>query len=104
MEHTPASSALRKNAPYLSSVLVSGYSLMLIGFEPGKEIVQTPAAVWRLCAVTLLVGPAISLASLVLIRRYPVNNELLNTVRAKKASATRIDNVLPQPAGQGGIE
>ena len=67
------------------SVLVSGYSLTLIGFEPGKEIVQSPETVWRLCAVTLLVGPVISLASLALIHRYPVTNELIANVRAGKA-------------------
>jgi Na+/melibiose symporter-like transporter len=66
-------------------VLVSGYSLTLIGFEPGKEIVQSPETVWRLCAVTLLVGPVISLASLALIHRYPVTNELIANVRAGKA-------------------
>jgi GPH family glycoside/pentoside/hexuronide:cation symporter len=64
------------------AVLISGYSLTLIGFEPGKEIVQAPATVWRLCAVTLLAGPAISLLSLGLIRLYPVTDELLASVRA----------------------
>jgi GPH family glycoside/pentoside/hexuronide:cation symporter len=65
-------------------VLVTGYSLTLIGFEPGREIVQSAETVWRLCAVTLLVGPAISLLSLGLIRLYPVNNALLENVRQEK--------------------
>jgi GPH family glycoside/pentoside/hexuronide:cation symporter len=65
-------------------VLISGYSLTLIGFEPGKEIVQAPETVWRLCAVTLLAGPIISLLSLGLIRFYPVNDALLNTMRSTR--------------------
>ncbi len=64
------------------AVLASGYTLALIGFEPGKEIVQSPETLWRLCAVTLLVGPLISLISLGLIRLYPVNNELLAAMRS----------------------
>jgi len=67
-------------------VLVSGYSLTLIGFEPGKEIVQSPETVWRLCTVTLLAGPIISLFSLGLIRLYPVNNELLRRLRSERVS------------------
>jgi Na+/melibiose symporter-like transporter len=65
-------------------VLVSGYSLTLIGFEPGREIVQSAETVWKLCAVTLLAGPAISLLSLGLIRFYPVNNTLLENLRKEK--------------------
>jgi GPH family glycoside/pentoside/hexuronide:cation symporter len=65
-------------------VLVSGYSLTLIGFEPGKEVIQSSATVWRLCAVTLLAGPTISLTSLGLIRLYPVNSDLLNTLRSER--------------------
>jgi Na+/melibiose symporter-like transporter len=44
--------------------LISGYSLTLIGFEPGKGILQGAETLWRLCAVTLLAGPLISLVSL----------------------------------------
>jgi GPH family glycoside/pentoside/hexuronide:cation symporter len=66
-------------------VLLSGYSLTLIGFVPGKEIVQSPETVWRLCAVTLVAGPLISLLSLSLIRLYPVNNELLERLRSGSA-------------------
>ena len=65
-------------------VLISGYSLSLIGFEPGKEVAQSADTLWRLCAVTLLAGPAISLISLALIRFYPVNNELLEKLRASR--------------------
>ena len=66
-------------------VLVSGFSLTLIGFEPGKEVVQNAETVWRLCAVTLLAGPMISLLSLFLIRLYPVKNELLDHLRSERA-------------------
>jgi glycoside/pentoside/hexuronide:cation symporter, GPH family len=66
------------------AVLITGYTLTLIGFEPGKEIVQAPETLWRLCAVTLLAGPAVSLISLGLIRLYPVNNELLDTLRNRR--------------------
>ena len=66
------------------AVLITGYSLTFIGFEPGREIVQAPETVWRLCALTLLAGPAISLISLGLIRLYPVNNALLDTLRNTK--------------------
>ena len=64
-------------------VLISGYSLSLIGFEPGKEVAQGADTLWRLCAVTLLAGPPISLISLGLIRFYPVNNELLEKLRSQ---------------------
>jgi GPH family glycoside/pentoside/hexuronide:cation symporter len=66
------------------AVLITGYSLTFIGFEPGKEVVQAPETLWRLCAVTLLAGPAISLISLGLIRLYPVNNEMLDTMRNRR--------------------
>jgi GPH family glycoside/pentoside/hexuronide:cation symporter len=69
------------------AILVSGYSLTLIGFAPGKEIVQAPSTLWKLCAVTLLAGPAISLMSLGLIRLYPVNKLLLEIFRAKRSEA-----------------
>jgi GPH family glycoside/pentoside/hexuronide:cation symporter len=66
------------------AVLISGYTLTLIGFEPGKEIVQSTETLWRLCAVTLLAGPIISLISLGLIRVYPVDNDMLIAVRSAK--------------------
>jgi GPH family glycoside/pentoside/hexuronide:cation symporter len=59
--------------------------LTSIGFEAGKEVVQGPDTVWRLCAVTLLVGPMISLVSLGVIRRYAVTNELLCRLRSEQA-------------------
>jgi Na+/melibiose symporter-like transporter len=64
------------------AVLASGYGLTLIGFEPGKEVVQRPEVLWRLCAATLLAGPVISLISLASIRRYRVDNGLLIRMRS----------------------
>jgi GPH family glycoside/pentoside/hexuronide:cation symporter len=66
------------------AVLITGYTLMFIGFEPGKEIVQAPETLWRLCAATLIAGPVISLLSLGLIKFYPVTSELLDTMRCNR--------------------
>ena len=69
------------------AVLASGYGLTLIGFEPGKEVVQRPEVLWRLCAATLLAGPFISLISLASIRRYRVDNALLVRMRSEHRAA-----------------
>ena len=68
------------------AVLLSGYALTGIGFEAGKEVVQSPGTLWRLCAVTLLAGPAVSLISLGAIRRYTVTNDLLVRLRSERSS------------------
>jgi GPH family glycoside/pentoside/hexuronide:cation symporter len=65
-------------------MLISGYGLTLIGFEPGIEVVQSQETLWRLCALTLLAGPCVSLISLALIRLYPVNKELLERLRSER--------------------
>jgi GPH family glycoside/pentoside/hexuronide:cation symporter len=65
-------------------LLISGYLLTLVGFEAGLGVVQRPEVVWKLCGVTLLVGPLISLISLGLIRLYPVNKELLHRLRSEQ--------------------
>jgi GPH family glycoside/pentoside/hexuronide:cation symporter len=74
------------------AVLLSGYALTVIGFEAGKEVVQSPATLWRLCAVTLLAGPAVSLISLAAIRRYTVTNELLESLRARAGRTPDVAN------------
>jgi GPH family glycoside/pentoside/hexuronide:cation symporter len=66
-------------------ILISGYLLTLVGFEAGTGIVQRQETVWKLCGVTLLVGPLISLLSLGLIRLYPVNREFLRRERLAHA-------------------
>jgi glycoside/pentoside/hexuronide:cation symporter, GPH family len=67
------------------AVLVSGYCLTLIGFVQGKEIVQAPEVLQRLCVATLIAGPAISLVSLLMVRHYPVSNLLLERLRMQRA-------------------
>jgi glycoside/pentoside/hexuronide:cation symporter, GPH family len=67
-------------------MLVSGFSLTIIGFQAGVEVVQRPETLWKLCAVTLIAGPIISLLAIGLIRFYPVNNELLQRLRSEKSS------------------
>jgi len=68
-------------------VLVSGYILTMVGFEAGTGIVQAPGTLWKLCAATLLVGPAISLLSLALIRLYPVNRQFMQRLRSERLMA-----------------
>jgi len=75
------------------AVLVSGYILTMIGFEPGKEIVQRPDTLWRLCAVTLLAGPTVSLISLAAIRRYRVTGELLLDLRRRSGLTREVQPV-----------
>jgi GPH family glycoside/pentoside/hexuronide:cation symporter len=67
------------------ALLLSGYILTLIGFRTGVGVDQDPAVISRLCAATLLIGPLISLASLILIRFYPVNRHMLADLRAAGA-------------------
>lgn len=62
---------------------VSGFCLAWIGFVSGGNAVQSDQAVWRLCAVTLLVGPLISLAALILIRNYPIDSEFIQSMRER---------------------
>lgn len=69
------------------AMLLSGFTLTLIGFKTGAGLVQAPATVWKLCAATLLAGPLISLISLGLIRFYPVNKGLLERLRTAAHAA-----------------
>jgi GPH family glycoside/pentoside/hexuronide:cation symporter len=71
------------------AVLGSGYVLEFIGFIPGTEVVQSAPTLWRLCAWTLLAGPAIALLSLALIRRYPVTSTMLTAIRDGRNSLAR---------------
>ena len=66
------------------AVLITGYTLTFVGFEPGREVVQSQETLWRLCAATLLAGPAVALISLTLIRFYPVNDKLIADLRREK--------------------
>jgi glycoside/pentoside/hexuronide:cation symporter, GPH family len=67
------------------SILMAGFCLTLIGFVEGKQQPQSHEVIWRLGAVMLLVGPIISLASLLVIRKYPVNKAFVEDLRKAKA-------------------
>ncbi len=62
--------------------LLTGLSLTMAGFAAEKEF-QTDQAIWRLCAVTLIAGPIISLTALFLIKKYPVTKEFLEKKRSE---------------------
>ncbi len=71
------------------AILLSGYCLTyVIGFVSGTDVTQSEQVVWRLGAVTLLVGPVISLIALLLIKKYPVTQALINSMREKKEQST----------------
>lgn len=62
-------------------MLLSGYCLGWVGFEPGAEAVQSPEVAWRIGAMMFLAGPLISLAALGLILKYPVNKTFIESLR-----------------------
>lgn len=66
--------------------LVSGYCLTWTGFESGPDAIQTPESVWRVCALTFVVGPLTSLAALVLITKYPVTKKYLEEMRKENTA------------------
>ncbi|OHB53907.1 MAG: hypothetical protein A2Y12_09435 [Planctomycetes bacterium GWF2_42_9] len=68
--------------------LFSGYALTMIGFMAGGTQPQSSYVVWRLCALTLLAGPFISMIALIFIMKYPVTKSLLNSIANKKGSIT----------------
>jgi GPH family glycoside/pentoside/hexuronide:cation symporter len=66
------------------SLLTSGIVLQLIGYRVPRgteSVIQSPEAIWRLGAVTFIVGSLICLLSLLAIRKYPVTVERLETAR-----------------------
>lgn len=63
------------------SALVAGYCLSWTGFQSGADAVQTPEYLWRICALTFVVGPVASLLALSLISRYPVNEQFIEDLR-----------------------
>lgn len=65
------------------SALVSGYCLKWTGFVSGADAVQTHESIWRVCALTFIAGPLMSLAALSLIIRYPVNKKYIDNLRMK---------------------
>lgn len=67
-------------------LLFSGYCLDWIGFVSGPNAEQTYQVVWRICALTLVVGPLTSLMALLLISRYPVSECFIEEMRQKVKS------------------
>lgn len=71
--------------------LVAGYCLSWTGFKSGADAVQTPESVWRVCALTFVVGPLASLAALILISRYPVTKTFIEKIRTESALSPKDD-------------
>ena len=67
-------------------LLIGGYCLSWTGFVSGAEAVQTPESVWRVCALTFVVGPLTSLAALGLISKYPVTKQFIEDLRAQHSN------------------
>lgn len=65
------------------ATLVAGYCLSWAGFQSGADVVQTPESVWRVCALTFLAGPVVSLLALLFICRYPVSEQFIEDLRVQ---------------------
>lgn len=65
------------------AALVAGYCLSWTGFVSGADSVQTSESVWKVCALTFVVGPLASLAALALISRYPVTKKFIEKLRTE---------------------
>ena len=66
------------------SLMASGYCLDFIGYKVPKNaeaVMQSPEAIWRLGAVTFVLGAFICLLSLLAIRKYPLTRSLLEEAR-----------------------
>jgi Na+/melibiose symporter-like transporter len=66
------------------SLMASGLCLDFIGYKvprSAEAVSQSPEAIWRLGAVTFVIGAAICLLSLLAIRKYPVTGRLIQEVR-----------------------
>jgi Na+/melibiose symporter-like transporter len=77
------------------SGLIAGYCLSWTGFQSGADAVQTVESVWRVCALTFVVGPLTSLMALLFITRYPVNQRFLEELRLAYGHAPQGDTTLP---------
>jgi len=66
------------------SLMASGYCLDFIGYKVSKggaAMAQSPDAIWRLGAVTFVLGAFICLLSLLAIRKYPLTRSRLEEAR-----------------------
>jgi len=74
-------------------VLVSMVALAVIGFVAGQS--QTAAVAWKLGAIALIGGPVFSIIALLLIKRYPVTEALLEKIRNEaKSQGTENGNLI----------
>jgi glycoside/pentoside/hexuronide:cation symporter, GPH family len=75
------------------SIATSGLLLGWIGYKTslgaGEAVVQSADAVWRLGAVALIVGPLISLASLLIIARYRIDRKRFEEIRESFSKRVR---------------
>jgi GPH family glycoside/pentoside/hexuronide:cation symporter len=68
------------------SLIASGYCLKWVGYKVPQgagEVIQDPAAIWRVGMVTFVIGGAVGLAALMAIWRYPITRHRLEEIRAK---------------------
>lgn len=65
------------------STFIFGLCLTVIGFIAGKNMVQTDEFLIRLCAITLLAGPIVSLAALFFMKKYPVNSVFIENLHSQ---------------------
>lgn len=76
-------------------LLVSGYCLSWVGYVTGPEaITQSQEVIWRLCALTLVVGPLTSLMASALIIKYPVSKAFIEKIREAAAARVRGDEII----------
>ncbi|MFI4912220.1 MAG: MFS transporter [Sedimentisphaeraceae bacterium JB056] len=62
-------------------LFLSGIFMSAIGFVAGSEEPQSPEAIWRLCLLTLIAGPVVSIFALIFISKYPINSLFLQKLR-----------------------
>jgi GPH family glycoside/pentoside/hexuronide:cation symporter len=65
-------------------LMASGYCLGFIGYKVPmntEAVMQSPEAIWRLGAVTFVIGAFICLLSLLAIQKYPLTRSLLEETR-----------------------
>jgi len=70
---------------YGIGITLTGFLLGMIGYDSSPEVTtQSEEVLFRMCVVALLVGPFISLLSLIPLWKYPVNKAYLEKLRSEK--------------------
>ena len=64
-------------------MLIAGYCLSWVGYVSGSDVSQPAEVVWRICALTFVVGPVASLMALALILKYPVSKAFIENIRGE---------------------